>query len=156
MKCAMEMKIAVEEKLLQEKIKRAIEEQKALEKKIKHYTENVLPKLNALVEKLLLQGNGKATLKLKQRYDEWCWVGEIDDKSYPNNNLPYWELRRSNDFDYDDIFPLDDYKQFLESLCYDVTVKNTSFMGCSASGKSKNLVYYTKMTISIPDNPCQE
>ena len=156
MKCAMEMKIAVEEKLLQEKIKRAIEQQKVLEKKIKHYTENVLPKLNTLVETLLLQGNGKATLKLKQQCDEWFWIGEMDYKSYPNNDLPYWELRRLNSFGYDDIFPLDDYKQFLESLCYNVTVKNTSFMGCSASGKSRNLVYYTEMTISIPTDPCQE
>jgi hypothetical protein len=143
MKCALEMKVAVETKLLNE-------EMEAME----HYLTEVLPKLNAIVEDLLLRGNGKAELMLDEKGNGKYYLGCKDYESYPKNSLPYWAVRRDKRFNSDDIIYLEHYKNFLENLCYEVKITQDSFKGCSSTGKSTEYVYYPVLKISIPTNPC--
>ena len=139
MKCAMEMKVAVETKLLNEEME-----------KMEHYLTKVLPKLNIIVEDLLFRGNGQAELMLDKKADGKYYLGCKDYESYPKNSLPYWGVRRDKRFNDCDIIYLEHYKEFLENLCYEVEITQGSFRGCSSTGRSTGYVYYPALKISIP------
>ena len=144
MKCAMEMKMMVTEKIKEEERKRT-----------ERYLTVVLPKLNSIVEELLLSGNGIAEIMLDHKSNGEYYLCAKDYDSYPKNELPYWGLRRDKRFDYYDTIYLHHYISFLENLCYKVELTQKSFKGCSSTGKSTGYVYYDALIISIPKNPCQ-
>lgn len=158
MKCAMEMKFAVEEKLIQEEIERKIKEQKQFEENMNKYLTQMMPKLNNFIEQQLLKGNGKMEFFVKectaQSEKGFCYIGEI--KNPYNTELPYWNLIYHSSFlSTCNILYLEHYIKFLKELCYDITIEDATFRGCSSTGKSKEWVSCQMITIKIPENPCQ-
>lgn len=157
MKCALEMKVAVEEKLLQEEIERKRKKQERYEQNMNTYLTEVFPKMNDFVEELLLKGNGQAEFLIRRCQSVleqgFYYIGE---KGNPyRTKLPYWDLFNHPTFSTGhNLFCLEHYVDFLKSLCYDVSVESASFYGNSSTGKSKELVCCSVIKISIPTNPC--
>lgn len=155
MRCALEMKVAVEEKLLQEEIERERKRQEQYEKNMNTYLTEMLPKINDFVEKLLLEGNGKAEFLIKKctaaSEQGFYYIGEISNPY--QTELPYWNLFYHKAF-VSNLLHLEHYVNFLKNLCYDVSVEEASFYGNSSTGKTKKLVSCSCVKVSIPKNPC--
>ena len=145
MKCALEMKIAVAEKLAREEAEKKLKEKKEFEENMSEYLKNI-SKLSNMIEEKLLEGNGYAELLFNRhpwRKDFYNFGKK--DYSYLKT-APYWQLR----YETEDYFYLEHLVSFLENLCYEVKIETYSFVGYSSTGKSKHTVDCWKMIIKIP------
>ena len=145
MKCALEMKMAVDEKLAREEIEKKLKEKKEFEKNMLEYLKNV-SKLSDMIEEKLLEGNGRVELL----FNRHPWKKDFysfgkKDYSYLKTE-PYWELR----YKIENYFHLEHLVAFLENHCYEVKIETYSFVGYSSTGKSKRTVDCWKMIIKIP------
>lgn len=158
MKCALEMRMEVEKKILQEEIERKIKEQKQFEENMDKYLTQMMPKLNTFIEQQLLKGNGKTEFLVKKcsamTEKGFYFIGEI--RNPYHTKFPYWNLFYHPYFSLGcTILCLEHYVKFLQELCYDVTIEDATFRGCSSTGKSEEWVPCQKIIVKIPDNPCE-
>lgn len=146
MKCALEMKIAIVEKLAREEAERLAAFQAKIDDEMTKYL-NYLPRVNEMVEKALLENNGVAEILLDKDcscLDGFYFVG-WQDFTYLKDK-PYWDLRRST---YSNLH-LEHYCQLLRSLCYEVEFVPHEFLGWSSTGKSTKYVHCHKLVVKIP------
>ena len=159
MKCALEMTIAVQNKLAEEekeRIRKAKENEIKRQLQIAKEYETYLkykPALDNYVEKNLLKGNGSVVFLVQksQRTTDRENMYLIVEKNYQySKSKPYWY----NDI-LSDPFHLNDYLKSLTDLCYDVEVKDASFTAYSSTGASKRTMNCLEIKISIPKTiPC--
>jgi hypothetical protein len=146
MKCALEMKIAIVEKLAKEEAEKLAAIQAKIDDEMVKYL-NYLPKINAMIEKELLKNNGVAEILLDK--DCSCLEGFyfVGWKDYTYlKNRPYWDLRRSSASN----LCLEHYCQLLRSLCYEVEFVPHEFLGWSSTGKTTHTVHCYKLVVKIP------
>jgi hypothetical protein len=159
MKCALEMAIAVQNKLAEEekeRIRKAKEDEIKRQLQIAKEYETYLgykPTLDNYFEKILLKGNGSAVLLVQkcQRTTDKENMYVIVEKNYNySKSKPYWW----NDI-LSDPFHLNDYLKSLTDACYDVEVKDASFTAYSSTGASTKRMNCLEIKVSIPETvPC--
>ena len=159
MKCALEMTVAIQNKLAEEekeRIRKAKEDEIKRQLQIAKEYEDYLkykPTLDKYFEKNLLKGNGSMVFlvqKSKRATDkENMYI--IVEKNYQYSKYkPYWY----NDI-LSDPFHLNDYLKSLTDLCYNVEVKDGSFTAYSSSGASTRQMNCLEIKVSIPETiPC--
>ena len=151
MNCALEMKIAVVEKIAKEEEEKRLAKQREIERKMQEYLNN-LSYFNKKVELALLEGNGIAEILIDK-------VGFSNDGYYQmvyqyyynsameKQKKPYWSVGIWNSLK----FNLAHYCEYLRQHCYEVEVIPFSYRGYSSTGKSTMTVSCYKLIVKIPN-----
>lgn len=151
MKCALEMKIAVVEKITKEEEEKRLAKQREMERKMQEYL-NHLSYFNKEIESALLEGNGLAEILIdKADFSNDGYYQIVYQYYYSaamrKQKKPYWTLGISNNFK----FNLTHYCDYLRQHCYEVEVIPFSYRGYSSTGKSTMTVSCYKLIVKIPN-----
>ena len=162
--CAQSVAAAVEAKRVEEMIQAAIEkvkrEQELAElrkKKNEEFINQVMPEVDAFVEKVLIDGKGKFVQLIDTApsfYPHFIRFVEKSDKyrhNYQHDDMRYWSVTPVKDWE----IPLEIYVEHLRSLCFEVEVIEAPWTGYSYSGKSSKTMYTKQLIIRVPKElPC--
>ncbi len=158
MLCAKSVAIALEAKKVEEKVQKAL----ARANKVKRFFDCIVPEVDAYVEKGLISGGGQFSQMIYGiggRYESVIpsegFVNFVKPSEEYRNRLPYgknyWSVEKVLKWD----IPLQEYVDYLRSLCFEVEVVNAFWRGWSSTGKSNEMMYCQKLIVRIPKElPC--
>ena len=142
MMCAYEIVVNVEaKKKAEEEAKRRVE-QEIIAEAIEVFKEN-LERIDAYVEKKLIEGDGKACLMIEKSYPNGFWNFAEKDYRY-FKTMPYWFNKRMTED-----FPLDIYIEYLREHCFNVEIIECPFNAYSSTGKTFEKMPGITLKISV-------
>lgn len=162
--CAQSVAAAIEAKRVEEMVQEALEKAKreqelAEQRKRKNekFINQVMPEVDAFVEKALIDGKGEFVQLIYAAPSFYPHFIQFVEKSneyrykYPRNDMRYWSVTPVQDWE----IPLEIYVEHLRSLCFEVEIIEAPWTGYSSTGKTSRTVYTRQLIVRVPkDLPC--
>ena len=165
--CAQSVAAAVEAKRVEEMIRAAIERERReaeiaakLKENIQKFISEGLPRVDAFIEKHLIEGKGVFRHVI---CDNFCggarkgfvYFGRRADPYRPSlYNKPYWSHYAVSEWE-DCPIHLETYIEHLKSLCFEVTFEKETWTGYSSTGKSSCTMESLILVVKVPKEfPC--
>lgn len=157
--CAKSVAVAVETKKVEEMVQKAL----ARANKVKRFFDCIVPEVDAYIEKELISGKGQFSQMISTTGGKYefimpseGFVNFVKPSEEYRNRLPYgknyWEVEKVLKWD----IPLQEYVDYLRSLCFEVEIVDASWRGWSSTGKSSEMMHCQKLIVRIPkDLPCE-
>lgn len=165
--CAQTVAAAIEAKRVEEMIQAAIERERReaeiaakLKENIQKFISEDMPKVDAFIEKHLIEGKGVFRHVIRNNYrggalEGFVYFARRADPYRPSlSNKPYWNHYVVSEWK-DCPIHLETYVEHLKSLCFEVTFEKETWTGYSSSGKSSCTMESLVLVVKVPkDLPC--